>query len=280
MREEKGSITIEASVSLVLFTFVMVTLLTFINVGRTQAIIQNALNKSAAEISQYTYLYYLSGLYEFDQEVQATLSDPAAGAEDKLNGMLDSVDGTVSGVEQLFASISKTKSDAETLNIEEMKADYDAALTHAGTAKEKFDALMGQVGDIADNPLSFVKGLAAMGLSCGINWAKAFIIGSVLSKSICTKYLGAYIDSSNVSQYSEEYADQLLKDRGIEEGLDGLNFAYSSIFYKDTPTDINIVVVYDVKVLPLLGDWTVTFAQSASCCAWLGGDETSNIIGK
>ena len=48
----------------------------------------------------------------------------------------------------------------------------------------------------------------------------------------------------------------------------------SSIFAPASPTNINLVVTYEINIYPLLGDFKVTFAQSASTRAWLGGDLT------
>lgn len=281
-KRNKGSVTLEASMSMILFMFVMVTLLMFINISRTQAIIQNALNKSAMEIAEYTYLYYSTGIYELDQELQNTVGGKAKEAEKKLSNMAKSVDGMADGIEKAFSAIAGIGDDGEKLTVEGLKSSMDAALKNAGSATEKFDALKGQLGDIAENPMSFVKGLAAMGISYGMDAGKAFVVGSLLSRSICTKYLGAYTEKNKggkrIGKYSEEYADKMLKRRGVVDGLSGLDFSNSSIFYKGHPTDINIVVIYEVKVMPLLGNFKVKFAQSASCSGWLGGDETADMI--
>ena len=50
----RGSISIEASVSLVLFLFVTLGLLFFIRISRIQAAVQYSLNMAALEMSQYT----------------------------------------------------------------------------------------------------------------------------------------------------------------------------------------------------------------------------------
>ncbi len=63
MKRERGSLTVEASISLTFFTLVMICIIMFINVGRAQMKLQLAANKSAQQISQYMYLVKITGLY-------------------------------------------------------------------------------------------------------------------------------------------------------------------------------------------------------------------------
>jgi len=56
LKKEKGSITIEATLALSIFTFAFMTFISFVNVARTESVVQHALNQTAQEISQYFYL--------------------------------------------------------------------------------------------------------------------------------------------------------------------------------------------------------------------------------
>jgi hypothetical protein len=58
-----GSITVEASVSMLAFILALVSLLWIINVCRLRSRVGNALNRTVLELSQYSYFYYASGLY-------------------------------------------------------------------------------------------------------------------------------------------------------------------------------------------------------------------------
>ncbi len=71
LNANKGSLTIEASLSLSIFLFAFVTLLSFVNVARIESRVQYAINQSAKELSQY--------LYAADQ----VLALEAAGATDE-----------------------------------------------------------------------------------------------------------------------------------------------------------------------------------------------------
>lgn len=61
---EQGAIVVEATISLTAFMFLIVTILTVINICYAQAKIGVAVNTTAKEISEYSYLYNLTGLRE------------------------------------------------------------------------------------------------------------------------------------------------------------------------------------------------------------------------
>lgn len=61
---ERGAVIIEGTLSLTLFMFAILTLYSMFHVCLAQARISVALNSSAKEISQYTYLYDLTGANE------------------------------------------------------------------------------------------------------------------------------------------------------------------------------------------------------------------------
>ena len=67
--EENGSVTIEATISLSAFMFAIVTILTIVNICIVQARVSYAINTTAKEISQYSYLYSLTGLNEREKEL-------------------------------------------------------------------------------------------------------------------------------------------------------------------------------------------------------------------
>ncbi len=80
-RDESGSVTVEATISLSAFMFAIVTILTIVNVCIVQARMSYALNTTAKEISQYSYLYSLTGLNDSQSQ---TMSKPHSGNNDKV----------------------------------------------------------------------------------------------------------------------------------------------------------------------------------------------------
>ncbi len=64
-KKNNGSVTIEASISLTFFLCVVISIAFFIKVIYTHEILQHALNQTALEISELSYLYYASGTSDF-----------------------------------------------------------------------------------------------------------------------------------------------------------------------------------------------------------------------
>lgn len=61
---EDGAIVVEASMALPVYMFLIITILTIINICYVQAKVQIALNTSAKQISQSMYIYYASDANE------------------------------------------------------------------------------------------------------------------------------------------------------------------------------------------------------------------------
>ena len=61
-RDEKGMVTIEATIALTAFLFFFVMIYSIIGIVTAQAKIAVAINNTAKEISHYSYLYALTGL--------------------------------------------------------------------------------------------------------------------------------------------------------------------------------------------------------------------------
>lgn len=63
--KEKGAISVEACIILFIFMFGMLALLGMINMVRGQIIVQNTLNQTAKEVSQYSYIVYRMGYLDY-----------------------------------------------------------------------------------------------------------------------------------------------------------------------------------------------------------------------
>ena len=62
LKDEDGAIIIEATLSLSFFMFFIVTVLTIVNICYVQSKMSIAINETAKEISQYSYLYGLTAV--------------------------------------------------------------------------------------------------------------------------------------------------------------------------------------------------------------------------
>lgn len=96
-KDEQGNITIEATIALTVFLFMFLMIYSLITICRAQARIQVALNNTAKEISQYTYLYGITGL---KTEVDG-VHQRSKEIEGNVNGFIGDVSKTLDGIQTL-----------------------------------------------------------------------------------------------------------------------------------------------------------------------------------
>lgn len=267
--KNRGSITVEASISLILFVFVMISIISLINICRVQAKVGNALHLAAMDISNVSYLYYLTGMYDLDVTLQQTGSDAEAG----VNEHLGKVDKVLAGTEGLLETIGNAGKVPEDFSVtsyqdvteayENMQGAIDDVESQLGELKGDSEALLEDMRGIAEDPMAFVKMLVQYGIGKASGAAKNFVAG-LFAESLMIEHIEAEETIDN--------ADTYLKSLGVVDGIAGMSFMASSIFAGDDYTDINLVAIYKVKVFPLLTDAAIPFAQSASTRAWLSGD--------
>ena len=256
---ETGSITVEASISLTFFTFVMVCFLLFINVGRAQMRIQLAANNAAREISQYMYLMKITGLYSMEQDISQA-GQPAAGlvgdAEDHFKNALEAIN-----------QISNNLKETDYQNAQSVVTAIQNSSSNLETIKDSAKGLKTTLSSVTSNPVGFLKSMGALVASGLLNHVNNWVFGEIIGGALVEKYLGG------------DQADALLKSLNVktEEEGGGLDLSHCVILQDgqsaNTVEDVNIVVIYEVKVFPLLSkNFTVRYAVSASARAWLGGD--------
>ncbi len=101
-KSERGAIIIEGALSLTFFMFAVLTVYTMFHVSLAQARIGAALNTTAKEISQYAYVYDLTGL----NEKQANLKANGGAAESILSDNLSQVNDVYSAFSGLASGTS------------------------------------------------------------------------------------------------------------------------------------------------------------------------------
>lgn len=97
LRDCRGAIIVEATISLTAFMFVIVTVLSIINIATAQAKIGVAVNETAKDISQYTYLYGLTGL----NSKQASLSQQGQAARTTIDTAINQSDNALDAISTL-----------------------------------------------------------------------------------------------------------------------------------------------------------------------------------
>lgn len=86
-KSEQGAVLIEAALSLTIFMFTMLTLFSMYHVCLAQARIGAALNETAKEISQYSYVYSMTSL----NDKQSGLANQGGAAQGHLSDNLSEV---------------------------------------------------------------------------------------------------------------------------------------------------------------------------------------------
>lgn len=193
MNNKKGSLTIEASIALTAFMFIVVTILSFSTIYKAQGIVGHATLQTSQSLAIDTYY-------------RETMSAPGATGS------------TAYSISMLI----------------------------------KFAGLLG-----FDNTASWDDGYASLGDS-GTDFYK-------IAKEAFAYSIADDVDS----------ADEILEDVGIVDGLDGLDFTYSSV------TDGNIIINVQYKVkLPFsfFGEHTMALSKSAKTKAFKSISGTNGYV--
>lgn len=256
---EAGVITIEATISLTSFMFVIVTILTIVNICIVQTRIGIAIHGVAKEMSHYSYLYSLTGI----NGSHAAISDASEETKKTIDGAVDNVNTVFTEIQNLGKNASEIENPEDVdAFLTQLESSYNNAANAGGALKET-------ITDMASDPKKVAFGLLKIGANDGLNKAGS-MLAEFLAKALCQKNL--------VAQKGGD-VDAYLSSLGVVPSangsyLDGLNFSNSSLF-KDGSNEIRINVSYDVKVIALLPiDFTFHFNQTAVTQGWLAGEES------
>lgn len=258
-KRERGAIIIEGTLILPFFMFAIITVLSIVNICFAQAKIGTALNETAKEISQYSYLYGLTGL----DKKQAQLYNDGAAARanvDKISG----------GVGELFSSAA-SMGDAVSGSYSDPTKYGDAYNTISGeieASKGSISNISQATKDLASDPAGIMKMIA----NEGIEKAKSFI----------AKYMVPVFMEKHLLRKSSDNSAAFLAYMGIipDKGdvLPGLDFG-DSVLFTNGSNEIKLIVKYDVRVWRLLGiDVKLSFVQCAATKAWFEGAGPNNPI--
>ncbi|SHO48101.1 glycohydrolase toxin TNT-related protein [Anaerocolumna xylanovorans] len=280
-RWKRGSVTIEATIALTAFLFAFMMLYDVVTLCRAQTKIGVAINNTAKEISQYSYIYGLTGIKgSLDQ-----LNEAAGGTRVEINDVIKNVDSSFQAIQSLSQDASGM---AESLSGDlqggldswdktgqSIKNVYDTVSAgsgdikeDAGQLKESVTAVQAQIEAMAENPQQLMFGMAKMIVSEGISVAQSKLIAEPVSRALIKKHL---------KRAPGDTAEGCLKalevvPDGSGSYLKGLDFTGSMLFPSQSD-DILVVVTYKVKLFPYLPlDIEFTIRQTAITKGWLMGD--------
>jgi hypothetical protein len=237
IKSESGAVVVEAAISLSTFMFLIVTLLSIVNICIVQARIGVALNETAEEVSEYLYIYGLTGINEIQEKLYSDSSDTASQISDLETALTDGIKSI-----QEFGSGGSDLSDT----IDEVQEDGS-----------NFMSVVEQISNTEDKS-AWVKSLIKAGENELFEAGKGYACGAIV-KGLMVKHLTGGSDTS---------CDANLKHMGVVNGLSGLNLNRSS-FYTNGTEDVTLICSYDVKLLTLLRkDIKFHFVQCAKTKAW------------
>lgn len=265
--DEQGAIVVEATISLTAFMFLIVTVLTIINICYVQAKIGVAVNTTAKEISEYSYLYDLTGL----RGKQSELYDESEDARYTINDTLE-------GITTVFDSVDNISDTASGITIDNISDSFSSIRGNVNDINSSIDSIQSNLESIMDDPQSFAIGLAALAGNEALEEVKSKVIAGPFAKLLCQKHL--VTESGSTSAATKENCNAFLKKLGVmpkgSSYIDGLDFSDSVLFLNGSP-DIMVIVHYRVKVIKLLdNDITLSFTQCATTRGWVPVSDKSD----
>ena len=298
-RNQRGSVTIEATIALTAFLFMFMMLYSVVTICRAETKITMAVNNAAKEISQYSYIYSLTGL----NGSEAAINEGAQGTKDKINEAVNNVADTFDAIQTLRSdgeNMVKTVSSAEE-NVEnavnndlttrdniasqqtntspELEEAYNKIEDQAGQITTDAESVLSSGKEVqksleamAENPKELMFGLAKILATQTMDVAKSRLIAEPVSRALVKK---------NLKRSPSDNAEACLQALGVVPGKDffgkvsyvhGLDFSHSLLFPKGQE-DIIIIVKYKLRLfqyLPLKIEFDIT--QTAATMGWFNGD--------
>ena len=213
-KDEKGYIVLETISAFLLFTLLIIAILSLISIVTIQARIHSALTQACETVSMYSYVLDLTGAASHIQNNSAK----AGAVQGQVDEFKSNVNGLLDGIENL-------------------------APNQIG---EKGEAVLNQAQAGIDNTVADPKGMLQYVLNYGLNQA-----GSAVFEVMVRPLVGRYLANGELS------GDQYLKNYGVKDGLEGLDFYSFDTFdlgssgandslLLDGPGNVKIVVEVDV----------------------------------
>lgn len=261
LKNAKGAVTIEATISLTTFLFLFLMIYSIITICRAQATLQVAINATAKEISQYSYLYSITGI----NQAMGNVSTSAEGTKESVNTV-------ASNVSQVFSSIQSIgNTDVDLGDPQQMMSSWDSITEDLKTAGAAATGAQEEIAKMLEQePHKVIFGMAQLIASEGFELAKS-LFAEAVSRALVQKHLVSNKDGT---------AEQFCKAMGIIPGtylgkqsyFNGIDFSHSRLMPYGS-NEITIVANYKVRLLPLLPiniEYHIT--QSAVTLAWMQGD--------
>lgn len=274
MKKNQGVITVEATLTLTAFMFFFMMLYDLLTVCITQAKVAEALNNTAKEFSQYSYIIGITGL---DKSV-GQLQENANTKKEDVNNTISNIASLYEATQNVGKDMKGAVANTDTSDLSSIAASvqtmYDSVKSNADQSKEQIDNLKETVSTIAEDPKKFIFGIGQLIMSEGLEIFKSQLIVDPLARGMMKKHLMTSKGQSN------EDLEQILQGMRIVPGsrfgktsyINGIDFSHSTLFPYGSD-EITIVAEYKIKIIPLLPvNLEYSVKQKASTKGWLHGD--------
>ncbi len=236
-QREKGSMTVEAALFLVIFLMGFLTIINFARLVRAEVAMRHAINGTSMQISQYGYLLTKTGIAK---ELTQTANEAK-----QIKSDISEVGSAVSNLSDALGGVATSGVTEESVNHL-----IDAVSDSGGAyqiAKSYFQ-----------NPKGLMNGLIALGKNSLEEYAATALV-SKIAESQVELYL------SRISDDPDAYLEGL----GIAGGIEGLHFQESKCIAGGTK-DICIVVEFSVEnqMFPWMSFGTKKMKVSSSTRIW------------
>lgn len=236
MKNEKGSLTVEALLFLIPFMCAYLTIINGARFVQTEMLIHHAITQTCKQISTYSYVLTKTDITKHMQNTNG-----------KSEQFKTDVGSAVEAIQQLGSQIGNVGSSGDIVG------DLEDIYNSGQQAGESLSGFL-------EDPSSIAAGVFAAVKSEIRGEAMSWIAGE-LSRSSIKSSIGLLSDDPN------EYLENL----GVVDGLDGLDFSKSTwISNSEGKGDIRVVVTYQMKNL-LFPDFDIgerEFSQCASTLVW------------
>ena len=274
MKKNQGVITVEATLTLTAFMFFFMMLYDLLTVCITQAKVAEALNNTAKEFSQYSYIIGVTGL---DKSV-GQLQENANTKKEDVNNTISNIASLYEATQNVGKDMKGAVANTDTSDLSSIAASvqtmYDSVKSNADQSKEQIDNLKETVSTIAEDPKKFIFGIGQLIMSEGLEIFKSQLIVDPLARGMMKKHLMTSKGQSN------EDLEQILQGMRIVPGsrfgktsyINGIDFSHSTLFPYGSD-EITIVAEYKIKIIPLLPvNLEYSVKQKTSTKGWLNGD--------
>jgi hypothetical protein len=256
LKNKKGSLTLEAAISLPIFMCVFLTIAFFMRVVYIQNNVQYALNGAANELSTYSYLYSVSGFQELNDSVSGEMNKYGERASNHTKQLLEAFDAMGDNLQKGLDSVEGGLKNGDPEQIENLKELYNQSKISAGTVKNVLN-------EVEDDPKSEFVSIASLFLGAGYENIKG-----ELSEPLIKFFMAKYLDNKIIKSGGSPGAYIFVK-----KGDDPLKaFSFKSKLFTDNKS-IDIVVRYKIKTaLPINIIPEIPMEQRVTVRGWLDGD--------